>query len=100
MPRLRPFESKFDQLYSDLNGVVATIGPFCSDNVAAVTATEWRAGADISTVVLSPSSTAPILANVGAYPNLLRLSSNDKHVHVCPCRTRRAAGMASHLRAP
>uniref|UniRef100_A0A0D3KB68 Receptor ligand binding region domain-containing protein n=2 Tax=Emiliania huxleyi TaxID=2903 RepID=A0A0D3KB68_EMIH1 len=71
---------QFDQLYSDLNGVVATIGPFCSDDVAAVTAAEWRAGADISTVVLSPSSTAPILANVGAYPNLLRLSSNDKHV--------------------
>jgi len=72
--------SKFGQLYSDLNGVVATIGPGCSDEVAAVTAAEWRAGADISTVVLSPGSTAPILANVGAYPNLLRLSSNDKHV--------------------
>ncbi|EOD15625.1 hypothetical protein EMIHUDRAFT_451652 [Emiliania huxleyi CCMP1516] len=72
--------SQFDQLYSDLNGVVATIGPFCSDDVAAVTAAEWRAGADVSTVVLSPSSTAPILANVGAYPNLLRLSSNDKHI--------------------
>ena len=63
-----------------MNGVVATIGPFCSDDVAAVTAAEWRAGADISTVVLSPSSTAPILATVDAYPNLLRLSSNDKHI--------------------
>ena len=71
---------QFHQLDANLGGMVATIGPFCSDDVAAVTEAGWRTANGHSTVVVAPSSTAPRLSNVSAHPDLLRLSSNDVHV--------------------
>ena len=79
------------ELHTSLNGVVAIIGPLCSDDVAAVTDVSWRTANNFSTAVLAPASTAASLADTGAFPNLLRLSSNDNHV------VRGFVELASHL---
>jgi hypothetical protein len=58
----------------DLTGIV---GPGCSDDVAALTSSGSRSTSGNTAVHFSQSSTAPILADHGNYPNLIRLTTNE-----------------------
>ena len=53
------------------------IGPSCSNDVAAVTSAQSRASSGWNGVVISPSSTAPVLTDGEEYPNLVRMSTNE-----------------------
>ena len=53
------------------------IGPSCSNDVAAVTSAQSRASSGWNGVVISPSSTAPVLTDGAEYPNLVRMSTNE-----------------------
>ena len=55
----------------------AAIGPSCSNDVAAVTSAQSRASSGWNGVVVSPSSTAPVLTDGEQYPNVVRMSTNE-----------------------
>lgn len=60
----------------------ATIGPYCSGDVAAVTNAEWRAANNASQVVLSQASSASMLADDQKYVNLARLVTSERGVNI------------------
>ena len=55
----------------------ATIGPSCSNDVASVTSAQARTSSGWNGVVVSPSSTAPVLTDGEEYPNVVRMSTNE-----------------------
>ena len=75
------------QLSSSLPNMIATIGPSCSNDVAEIAHSDYRSNASANPsvthpryVILSPSSTAPSLANETHYPNVVRLSTNELQI--------------------
>ena len=67
-------------LQESLPGFTAVIGPPCSNDVAAVAGAEWRESSGSRAVVISQTSTAPVLGDEAAYPNVARSLSNDEHM--------------------
>ena len=68
------------RLQESLPGFTAVIGPSCSNDVAAVAGAEWRASNGSRAVVISPVSTAHVLGDEAAYPNVARSLPNDEHM--------------------
>ena len=67
-------------LEESLPGFTAVIGPQCSDDVADVASSSWRETTGNRAVVISPQSTASILADDrGSFPNLARSVTNNKY---------------------
>ena len=64
-------------LGTHLHAHLPVIGPSCSSDVAEVASADARAASGWQGVSISPSSTAPLLSDGDAYPNLVRLSSNE-----------------------
>ena len=73
-------QSGWMELQESLPGFTAVIGPDCSNDVAEVAGLAWRNSTGNRAVVISPSSTAPILGDEMLYPNLARAISTDEHV--------------------
>jgi len=62
------------------NVPVAIIGPSCSTDVAEITSSSFRDENDFRAVIVSPSSTAPSIANETEFPNVARLSTSEDKV--------------------
>eukprot|EP00966_Prymnesium_polylepis_P150702 3481043-Prymnesium_polylepis.1 len=80
--------SALDEVRSASDGIIATFGPACSDDVANLADFEYRRLIASNIVHISHSSTAPTISNTTLYPNVARLSTNDNYgvramVEVC-----------------
>ena len=61
---------------------VAFLGPTCSTDVAEISQSSFREDRDFRGVIVSPSSTAPSIANDTAYPNVARLSTSENRIQI------------------
>ena len=66
--------------FQNIDSPVALIGPACSTDVAEITTSSFRDNQNWRGVVISPSSTAPSIANDTQYPNAARLSTSETKI--------------------